>query len=154
MVVHFLRLAGLALTLWICAAASALAQAPPLVFTVGAPERTRSETVRQASTAIEERGLALWGGTAFDFGIGVSVSSPRWTIRSITSITMLPSGSDSRPAFQQIEIVRPVLSAGSIAVAGGGGIRQEWDGTRVLVGRVLAGVRTLWEGSDLGRGGV
>jgi hypothetical protein len=32
-----------------------------------------------------------------------------------------------------------------MSVAGGGGIRQEWDGTRVLIGRVLAG-------ADVGRG--
>ena len=32
-----------------------------------------------------------------------------------------------------------------MSVAGGGGIRQEWDGTSVLIGRVLAG-------SNLGRG--
>jgi hypothetical protein len=32
-----------------------------------------------------------------------------------------------------------------LPVAGGGGIREEWDGTRTLIGRVLAG-------SDLGSG--
>src|SRR6202035_2025110 len=44
-----------------------------------------------------------------------------------------------------VEIVRPLLSTRSMSVAGGGGIRQPWDGTRVLLGRVLAG-------ADVGRG--
>jgi hypothetical protein len=37
-----------------------------------------------------------------------------------------------------MEIVRPVFSTGGMSLAAGGGIRQEWDGTRVLIGRVLA----------------
>jgi hypothetical protein len=60
-------------------------------------------------------------------------------------MTMLPVGSHLRPTFQQVEIVRPLLFTGSASIAGGGGIRQEWDGTRVLIGRVLAG-------ADVGRG--
>ena len=60
-------------------------------------------------------------------------------------MTTLPVDGHSRPTFQQVEVVRRLFSTGSMSVAGGGGIRQEWDGTRVLVGRVLAG-------SDLGRG--
>jgi len=142
---RFLRSAVLAFTLSACTCANALAQAPPLVFTVGAPERTPSQTILQASAVIEERGLALWGGTVSDFGVAVALSSPRWTIRSITSITTLPVDNHPRPTFQQIEIGRPVFSAGSMSVVGGGGIRQEWDGTRVLIGRMLAG-------SDVGRG--
>ena len=125
--VRFLRSAGLAFAVCACASVSAFAQAPPLVFTVAAPERSPSETILQASAVVEERGVALWGGTVSDFGIGVALSGPRWTIRSITSMTTLPLGSHDRPTFQQIEIVRPVLSTGSISVAGGGGIRQEWN---------------------------
>ena len=143
--VRFLRTAGLALTLGAGATVKALAQTPPLVFTVAAPERTSSETTLQASAVVEERGLALWGGAASDFGVGVALSGPRWTIRSITSMTTLPIGSHDRPTFQQIEIVRPVFLTGSTSIAGGGGIRQEWDGTRVLIGRVVAG-------TDVGRG--
>jgi hypothetical protein len=143
--VRFLRSAGLTLTLCACALGNAFAQAPPLVFTMGPPERTPSKTILQTSAVVEERGLALWGGTAADFGVGVALSGPQWTIRSITSMTTLPFGSYGRPTFQQIEIVRPVFAGRSITVAGGGGIRQEWDGTRVLIGRVLAG-------SDVARG--
>jgi len=143
--VRFLRSAGLALTLCACAVVHALAQAPPLVFTVAVPEQTSSETILQASAVVEERGLALWGGTASDFGVGVTLSGPRWEIRSITGMTALPVGGHDRPTFQQIEIVRPVFSTRSMSVAGGGGIREEWDGTRVLIGRVLAG-------ADVGRG--
>jgi hypothetical protein len=142
---RFSRSVGLAFSLCACAAGNAFAQTPQLVFTVAAPEPTRSETILKASAVVEERALALWGGAASDFGVGVALSSPRWTLRSITSMTALPIGSHDRPRFQQIEIVRPVFSAGSMSVAGGGGIRQEWDGTSVLIGRVLAG-------SDVGRG--
>jgi hypothetical protein len=143
--VRFLRSAGLAFTLSASAIVNAFAQAPSLVFTVTAPERTASKTILQASAVVEERGLALWGGAASDFGVGVALSGPRWTIRSMTSMTTLSVGGHDRPTFQQIEIVRPVFSTGSMSVAGGGGIRQEWDGTRVLIGRVLAG-------SDVGHG--
>jgi hypothetical protein len=135
----------LAFTLCACAIVHAFAQTPPLVFTVAVPERTSSETILQASAAVEERGLALWGGAASDFGVGVTLSGPRWEIRSITSMTTLPIGNHDRPTFQQVEIVRPLFSTRSMSVAGGGGIRQEWDGTRVLLGRVLAG-------ADVGRG--
>jgi hypothetical protein len=141
----FARSAGLALALCWCAIFNASAQDIPLVFTAGAPARPASDAAPQAAATIEERGLALWSGTASDFGVGVALSTAGWTIRSIASIRMLPSDSHFRPAFQQIEIARTVLSAGSVSVAAGGGLREEWDGTRVLIGRVLAG-------ADIGRG--
>ena len=128
-----------------CAATRTFAQAPPLVFTVTTPERAPSHTTLQTFAAVEERGLALWGGSATDFGVGVAISAPRWTIRSIASMTALPVDGHVRPTFQQVELVRPVLSGGAFTVAGGGGIRQDWDGSRVFIGRVLAG-------SDVGRG--
>lgn len=144
--VRFVRSAGMAFALCAGDAVSALAQAPPLVFTVAVPDyRNPSDTILQASAVVEERGLALWGGTASDFGVGVALSSSRWTVRSITSMTTLSVTGRDRPTFQQIELVRPMFSTGSVSVAGGGGVRQEWDGTRVLIGRVLAG-------SDLGGG--
>jgi len=138
-------LATLLFTFSMCAIESAFAQTPQLVFTAAVPEPHPSEIVLQTSAVVEERGLALWGGSASDFGVAVSISSPGWTLRSITSLTTPPIDGRERPTFQQIEIVRPVLSIGSLNVAGGGGFRQEWDGSRVLIGRVLAG-------SDLGRG--
>jgi hypothetical protein len=120
---------------------SAMAQAPPLVFTVAVSEKAPSETTLRASTAIEERGLALWSGNALDFGIGVDLAGPNWSVHSITSMRSLPVGSHLRPTFQQVEVVRSLFLGDAVSVAGGGGIRQEWDGTRVLVGRVLAGAR-------------
>ncbi|MGE5242855.1 MAG: hypothetical protein ACM3SQ_01325 [Betaproteobacteria bacterium] len=143
--VRVLRSAGLVFMLGVCAGVNAFAQAPPLVFTAPAPDPGSSQTVLQASATVEERGLALWDGTESDVGVGVGLSASRWTVRSIASITTLPVDGHGRPTFQQVEVVRRLFSTGSISVAGGGGIRQEWDGTRVLVGRVLAG-------SDLGRG--
>src|SRR6266851_44293 len=107
--VRFLRSAGLAFTLCACAIVNAFAQAPPLVFAVAAPEPTSSGTILQAAAVVEERGLALWGGAASDFGVGVTPSGPHWEIRSITSTTTLPFGSHDRPVFQQLEIVRPVV---------------------------------------------
>jgi hypothetical protein len=44
-----------------------------------------------------------------------------------------------RPTFQQFEVIRPLFSARATVVAGGGGFRLEWDGTSVLIGRVMAG---------------
>jgi hypothetical protein len=143
--VRVVRLAGLTLTLCAGAAGHAWAQGLPLVFTVAAPERTSSEIILRTSAVVEERGLALWSGTAMDFGTGAALSSPHWTIRAITALRTLPFAGQARPTFEQIEIVRPLFAAGSISVAGGGGIRQEWDGTTVIIGRALAG-------SDLGRG--
>src|SRR4029078_2653512 len=104
------RFAGLTLAFCACAAAHALAQAPPLVFTVATPDRGRSETTPQTFVAVEERGLALWGGTASDFGVGVSLAGPRWTVRTVTSMTSLPVGSQRRRTFQQVEVVRSVMS--------------------------------------------
>src|SRR3984893_7538383 len=97
---RFLRSAGLAFMLSACAIVNAFAQAPQLVFTVAVPERTPSETILQASAVVEERGLAMWGGRTSDFGVGVVLSGSRWTVRSITSMTTLPVGGQSRPPFQ------------------------------------------------------
>jgi len=128
-------------------AATAFAQTPALVFTAPVPGRTSAEPVMQSAAAVvEERGLALWSGTASDFGIGVALSGSRWTVRAITSMTALPIvGGYSKLTFQQIEAIRPLFAHGSTSVAGGGGVREEWDGTQVLFGRVLAG-------TDVGRG--
>ena len=102
---RFPRTAVLALALGACGIARAGAQAPPLVFTTAAPERS-SDTVLQASPVVEERGLALWGGTATDFGVGVAIAGERWSVRSIDSMVTLPIDGHSRPTFQQIEITR------------------------------------------------
>jgi hypothetical protein len=134
-----LRLAALVLALGASGVANAIAQQPPLVFTVAVPDRTSSETRVRASAVVEERGLALWRGTASDFGIGVDLVGPRWTVHSIASMTTLPVGNHLRPTFQQVEVVRSLFSTASASIAGGGGIRQEWDGTRLLVGRMLVG---------------
>jgi len=126
-------------------APSSFAQESPLVFTVAVPDRARSSPTLQLSAVVEERGLALWSGAASDFGVGVTLSTSRWTVRSVGSMTVLPVDGHARPTFQQFEVIRPVFSAGSTSIAGGGGVRQEWDGTSVIVGRLLAA-------SDVGEG--
>ena len=135
----WLRPAGLVITFTVGVAPEAIAQAPPLVFTATVPQQRPAEPTPQASVVVEDRGLALWAGTASDFGKGAAISNPQWTLRSITSLTTLPTSGRDRPAFQQVELVRPIASFGSMSLAGGGGIRQEWDGTQVLIGRVLMG---------------
>jgi len=137
--VRAFRCAVFTIALGVGGGASAFAQAPPLVFTVAVPETNASTTTVRASAAVEERGLALWSGSASDFGIGVDVGGPKWAVHSIASMTVLPIQDHLRPTFQQVEVMRSFFSAASVSVAGGGGIREEWDGTRVLVGRVLAG---------------
>jgi hypothetical protein len=139
------RLAALVIALTATSVTAAIAQAPPLVFTVAVPERASSDATVRASAVVDERGLALWSGTASDFGIGVDLTGARWAVHSIASATKLPVGSHFRPTFQQVEAVRSLFFSESASVAAGGGIRQEWDGTRVLVGRVLAG-------ANVGRG--
>jgi hypothetical protein len=136
---RFFRSASLVVVVSAAASVNAFAQAPPLVFTVAAPEPASAALTVSASPIVEERGLALWGGASSDFGVGVDVVGRGWTVRSIASMTRLPVGSDSRPTFQQVELLRPVLATASMSVAVGGGIRQEWDGTHVLIGRAVAG---------------
>jgi len=140
---------------WICvffvlASGRLFAQdvAAQLSFTVRVPEpRASSPVTVQISSAVEERGLAIWSGRASDFNVAVAVSRSRWTIRSITSLTSLTLDPQRPSTLQQLEIVRAMYSANSFSVAGGGGIREERDGTRTLIGRVIAG-------SDVGRGRI
>ena len=135
-----------AFTLSVFGAVDAFAQTPPpLVFTAPVPARPTAEPDVQVSTPVEDRGVALWAGTASDFGLGVSFSGRRWTFRSVASMTPQPAGVRDRPIFQQVDVTRPVFSTGSISIAAGAGLRQEPDGSRVLLGRVLGG-------SDLGGG--
>src|SRR5262245_39015809 len=146
--VRFARSAALMCALSGGFSVQAMAQVPPpLVFTMPLPERTPSEPTPQLSVLIEERGLALWSGAATDFGIGTKLAGSYGTVRSVVSTNFLPVGAYARPTFQQIEVVRPLFSIGATRLAGGGGIRQEWDGTQVLIGRLL--VR-----SDRGRGTI
>src|SRR5262245_26275749 len=138
-----LRSAGLVVVCSAAAAGHAFAQSavPPLVFTVGAPERKPPTTATlQVSTAIEERALAMWSGTASDFGIAVTQSRSRWTLRSIAGMTTLPVGNQRRPNLRQVEVIRTAYATGTFSVAAGGGIREDWDDTRTLLGRGLTGV--------------
>jgi hypothetical protein len=131
--------------LWMVAASTAFAQTPPLVFTTSLPEpsESRERTTIESSAVVEERGLALWSGAASDFGVGVEVSRRDWTIRSVTSMRTLAIDRHDHPTFEQIEILRPIAASQSFSVAAGGGVRQEWDGTRVLIARALAGAQAL-----------
>jgi len=129
--------AALTLALSLCSIGEALAQEPHLVFTSALPEPTSAAP--EVTAIVEERGLALWSGASSEFGVGAVRSDGRWTFRTITSMTTRPVEGHARPMFQQFDVVRPVLSNRSLSVAAGGGLRQEWDGTRVYVGRVQAG---------------
>ena len=133
------RLAAPVLAVWMALAATAAGQTPPLVFTAAPPARDSSSADVHAAPVVAERGLAMWEGAA-DFGLGVDMQSARWTVRSVASLYAIPLGGHPRPTFQQVELLRPVLTRSSASVAAGGGIREEWDGTRVLLGRALAGV--------------
>jgi hypothetical protein len=138
-VLRLLRSAALLSSLFTGLTVPALAQTPQLVFTAPAPEPSRSEIDVQAGAVVEERGLALWSGSASAFGVGVAVSTAGWTLRSISSMTALTVEERDRPTFQQVEVVRSLWTRGSLSVVGGGGVRQEWDGTQVFIGRVLSG---------------
>jgi hypothetical protein len=91
------------------------------------------------SPVVEERGLALWSGTASDIGAGVEVTGGGWSVRAAQSMTFLPVDNHLYSTFQQVEVVRAIVSRHSLSIAGGGGVRQDWDGTSALIGRALAG---------------
>ena len=122
----FLRLAG-----------SAFPQTSPLVFTFGVPERAAAPATIRVTSEVDERALALWSGTATDFGTGVSLHRSQWTVRSMTSLATLQFDHHDRPVFQQVDVVRSFVESPSLSIAGGGGVRQAWDGTRVFLARVL-----------------
>src|SRR5438445_8775877 len=75
--VRAFRFAALVVVLGASAVADAPAQAPPLVFTLAVPDRTSPETTVRGSAVVDERGLALWGGTASDFELGVDLAGPK-----------------------------------------------------------------------------
>jgi len=114
------------------------AQAPPLVFTSPAPSSESASQDVRVNPIVAERGLMLWSGGG-DFGVGVDLAAPRWTIRSVESMNVLAVNGRARPTFQQLEIISPVLVRPSARIAAGGGVREEWDGTRVLIARGVAG---------------
>jgi hypothetical protein len=92
-----------------------------------------------ASAVVEERGLALWSGSESDFGVSLARSTERLTVRSTTSIRTLSFDSHERPTFEQFEVLRSLVHGESLFLTGGGGIRHEWDGTQLLIGRLVAG---------------
>src|SRR5262245_15802322 len=108
------RLFALLLGLFVGSSIPAFAQTPQLIFTAPTPtsEASALRSVPQVSAVIEERGLALWSGSASDFGVGVTLSTPHWTVRSISSMTELPFDGRQRRSFQQLEIAHPVWSRG------------------------------------------
>ena len=142
---RYLRRVTLALVLILLFALAARAQAPQLVFTTPLPERSLSTTLVESSAVVEERALALWGGATADFGVGATVSASGWTVRWVRGMTDLRIDGIQRPAFQQMEVARPVWSRGSTTVAAGGSVRQAWDGAPVFIGRINAG-SDVWGG--------
>ena len=139
---HSVRYAAAAIALVAAAGRPASAQTPPLVFTMPASDATAVEL--RVRPVVGERALVMWAG-AGDFGVGVDVDGPRWTVRSIESMNVLRVDGRARPTFQQIEVVPTLFTRGSTSIAAGGGVREEWDGTRALLARALVGV-------DLGGG--
>src|SRR5215831_16946441 len=136
--IRWLRSAVLSVAFCGCVVVNSSGQTPQLTFTAPTPEHEPAPGP-EISAVVQERGLALWAGTTSDFGVGVTWSGSRAAVQSVTSMTTLPVDGRDRPTFQQIEIIRSVVSRGSLSIAGGGGIREQWDGTRVLIGRALAG---------------
>lgn len=133
------RTAASALIVFAISVPDAAAQEAQLMFTAAAAPAGVAAPL--ASPVIEERAVALWAGNAADFGVGTSQSKSRWTLRGVTSMTALQVDAHDRPAFQQIEVGRQILSGHSLSLAAGGGVRQEWDGTRVFLTRVLTQAR-------------
>lgn len=131
--------------LTICASllchSSASAQTPsPFLFTVTAPDTNLHIGESQAAVAMAERGLTLSTGAAFEPGLTVEARLKRdLIVRSTMSTSDLRVGGQSYTAFQQVELLRPIRLSHSLDVAVGGGVRQEWGGTRTFIARVVAG---------------
>jgi hypothetical protein len=141
----FARIAAAAVIFLTLLSRTSLAQPPQLVFTAPLPDETSHAADIRLSPVVEERGLALWAGSATDFGAGVTLPSARWAVRGVSAMTTSRIDDRERPAFYQFELLHPVFSSGSFSIAAGGGVREEWDGRRVFLGRVIGG-------SDLAHG--
>jgi hypothetical protein len=117
--------------------AHAQGTAPPFIVTAS-PDPSARVAATNGSATVEELGLTLLSGSTSGIGVGATVPTSGWTVRSIRSLTELPIDGRSRPTFEQAEAMRPLWSRGSTIVAAAGGVRQQWDGAPALIGRVIA----------------
>jgi hypothetical protein len=116
--------------------------AAPLLFTVPQPDATLHVGEGETSTAIGERSLLLFQGVEFDPGLSIEARSGHGlVVRSSIGTVDFTVGGQRYRSFQQLEVLRPILSDGRAQLALGGGVRQEWGGAQTFVGRVIAGVR-------------
>src|SRR5215467_5740887 len=76
-----------------------VAQEPQFLFTVAPPEVNVSRSTVRASAAVEERALQLWSGADSDFGMAAILSTPQWTVRSVTSLRSPSVSNQPRPTF-------------------------------------------------------
>jgi hypothetical protein len=133
------------MTLTICASllghASVSAQTvSPFLFTVTAPDTSLHVGESQPTVAMAERGLTLSTGSAFDPGLSIEARVKHdLIVRSTVSTSDLRVGGQSFATFQQVELLRPVRQSHALEIAVGGGVRQEWGGTRTLIARIVAG---------------
>jgi hypothetical protein len=114
--------------------------ASPFLFTVTTPVDVAGSDA-QVDAAVAEPGLTQWISGTFDPGVsaGVVLGSDL-IVRSTRGTVDFISGGQRFASFQQIEVVRPIGHSSRRDVAVGGGVREEWGGGRVFIGRVIAGL--------------
>jgi hypothetical protein len=113
----------------------------PFLFTLTTtPEPSGGSADHQTDVAVAEPGLT-WIGGVFDPGVtaGVRTRSGRMVRSSMGTVDYVSAG-QRFASFQQVEVLRPIGRGGARDLAVGGGVREEWGGTRVFIGRLVAGV--------------
>ncbi len=139
---RFLTCAATAALAVIVLPAVAVAQAAsPFLFTVTTTDSSRPEGRAEGGPSVGERGLSLWTGDVFDPGVTTEVrTDSHLIVRSMNGAVDFVSGGERYATFHQVEVLRTLVHRADRELAVGGGVRQEWGGTRSLIGRVVAGV--------------
>jgi hypothetical protein len=114
---------------------------PPFVFTLSPADNGSPDRQMQAGAGIADRGLELVQNGTFDPGLSVGVRiQNNLVVRSVASTVDVVSAGQRFANFQQVEILRSVHAGHAWSFAYGGGVREEWGGSQVVVARVLGGV--------------
>jgi hypothetical protein len=133
---------GVLVALLIAVGGPAQAQVRPFVFTV--TTTTPSETERwtvQYDAGYAERTAAPFGYDGLEQRVGIQGSlGAGFTVLGQLGLGM--AGQGATHSTQEAEVLKDVLGATrGVQLASGLGVRREWEGTTVLLGRVALGHR-------------
>ena len=132
----------LLVALLVAVAVPAEAQVRPFAFTVttAAPSETERWTL-QYDTGYAERSAAPFGYDGLEQRVGVQGSlGAGFTVLGQFGLGV--AGEGVTRSTQEAEVLKDILGASrTLQLAGGVGLRREWEGATVLLGRVLLGHR-------------